>query len=170
MFLSEDIETSGRIILEPGKIHELVQQMASVGKSLKESGEFNEANYRAEIDRQPFIRCNFNDQKCVAFEVLVTDLFDPDHNLRGLLRDLQASLNTRNVARGIKMRDSSCVTSHNATKCTRDKEDTDAPSSQGSKQTRRKATRNFTTLSSSKSQIKSTEKSPSQIPQKKSRK
>jgi len=180
LFLSEDIETLGRIILEPEEFHELVQQMAPARKSLNESGEFNEANYRAEIDRQPFIRCNFNDQKCVSFEFLVTDLFDPDNYLRRLLRDLQASFNTRNAARGIEVRDSSCVKSHNATKCTKDKEDTKAPSSQGSKQTRRKGTRHWkptfaeknapTTLSSSKSPIKSTEKNPSQLTQKKSRK
>jgi len=36
---------------------------------------------------------------------LVTDLFDPDNNLRCLLRDLQASINTRNVARGIEVRE-----------------------------------------------------------------
>ena len=180
MFLSEDIETLKRIILQPEEIHELVQQMASVRKSLNESGEFNEANYRTEIDRQPFIRCNLDDQKCVSFELLVTDLLDPDHNLRGLLRDLQASFNTRNVARGIEVRDSSCVTLHNVTKCSRDKDNTVAPSSQRSKQTRRKGIRNWKptlagknapmTLSSSKSAIKSTKKNPSQIRQKKSRK
>ena len=180
MFLSEDIETLGRIILEPAEVHELVQQMASVRKSLNESGEFNEANYRTEIDRQPFIRCNFNDQKCVSFELLVTDLLDPDNNLRGLLRDLQASFNTRNVARGIEARDSSYATSHNATNCTRDIEDTKAPSFQESPQKRRKATKNGlptfakknapSTLSPSKSQIKNTEKNPLQITKMTSRK
>ena len=182
-FFSEDIETFGRIILEPGEIHELVQQMASVRKGLNESGEFNEANYQTQIERQPFIRCNLNDQKCVSFELLVTDLFDPDHNLRGLLRDLQAPRNTRNVARGIEVCDRSRVTSYNVTKCTRDKDDTSdtvAPSSQGSKQTQRKGIRNWkptfaeknvpTTLASSKSPIKNTKKNPPQITQKKPRK
>ena len=176
VYLSEDIDTLTRLILKPEEIHELLQQMASVRKSLNEPGELNEANYRTEIDRQPFIRCNFKDQKCVSFEFLVTDLFDPDHNLRGLLRNLQASFNTRDVSRGIEVRDSSCVTSHNATKCTRDKVDTVAPSSQGSKKTRRKGTRNWqptfaeknalTTLSSSKSPIKSTKRNPSQTTKK----
>ena len=176
MFLSEDIENLRRLILKPEEIHELVQQMASVRKSLNESGEFNEAHYRTKIDRHPFIRCNFNDQKCVSIVLLVTNLFDPDHNLRGLLRNLQASFNTRDVSRGIEVRDSSCVTSHNATKCTRDKVDTVAPSSQGSKKTRRKGTRNWqptfaeknalTTLSSSKSPIKSTKRNPSQTTKK----
>ena len=180
VYLSEDIETLRHLIRKPEEIHELLQQMASVRKSLNESEELNEANYRTQIDRQPFIRCNFKDQKCVSFEFLVTDLFDPDHNLRGLLRDLQASFNTRNVSRGMEMRDSSCVTSYNAIKCTRDKDDTVAPSSQGSKQTQRKGTRNWqptfaeknapTTLSSSKSPIKYTKKNPSQTTTKKSRK
>ena len=68
MFLSEDIETLGRIILKPEEIHELVQQMASVRKSLNESGaEFNEANYRTEIDRPPFIRCSILITICTAF-------------------------------------------------------------------------------------------------------
>ena len=182
MFLSEDIEPLERIILKPEEIHELVQQMASVRKSLNEAGELNEANYRTEINRHPYIRCNFNDQKCVSFELLVTDLFDPDHNLRGLLRDLKTSFKTRNVTRGIEVRDNSCVMSQNATKCTRDKGDTEVhvPSSQGSKQTWRKGSRNLgptlaeknapTTLTSSKSQSKSTEKNPLQLTQKKSRK
>jgi len=176
VFLTEDIDTLGRIILEPEEVHELVQQMASVRESLNESGEFNEANYRTQIDRQPFIQCNFNDQKCVSFELLVTDPFDPDNNLRGLLRDLQASFNTRNVARGIEVRDNSYVTSHNATKCTRDREDTKAPSSQESTQKRRKGTRNWLptfakkNAPTTKSQIKSTENNPSQIAKKKSRK
>ena len=158
MFLSGDIETLGRIILEPEGIHELVQQTASLRKSLNESGDFNEANYRTKIDRIPFIRCNFLEQTCVSFELLVTDLFDPDHKLRGLLRDLQASFNTTNENRGIEVRDSSCVTSHNVTKCTKDK-GTQTPSSQRSKQTQTKGTR----YSSSKSQTNSTEKNPPKI-------
>lgn len=95
------------------------------------------------------------------------------------MRDLQASFNTRNETRGIEVRDSSCVMSHNATKCKRDKE-AQAPSSQGSKQTQRKGTRNcghtlaernaLTPILSPKFQTKSTEKNPPQITQKKSRK
>jgi len=137
MFLSGDIETLGRIILEPEETHEFVQQMASLRRTLNESGDFNEANYRAEIDKQPFIRCNFIEEKCGFFELLVTDTFDPNHNLRGLLRDLQDSFSSRDETRGIQVRDSFCVTSHNATKCTKDK-DTQTPSSQRSKQTQTK--------------------------------
>ena len=179
MFLSGDIETLERIILEPEEIHEFVQQMASLRRTLNESGDFNEANYRTEIDKQPFIRCNFIEEKCGFFELLVTDTFDPNHNLRGLLRDLQDSFNSRNETRGIQVRDSSCVTSHNATKCTKDK-DTQTPSSQRSKQTQTNGSSNWdptiagedalTPLSSSKSKIKCTEKNPQKITPKISRK
>jgi len=179
MFLSGDIETLGRIILEPEETHEFVQQMASLRRTLNESGDFNEANYRAEIDKQPFIRCNFIEEKCGFFELLVTDTFDPNHNLRGLLRDLQDSFNSRNETRGTQVRDSSSVTSHNATKCTKD-EETQTPSSQRSKQTQTKGSSNWdptiagedalTPLSSSKSNIKRTEKNPLKITPKISRK
>ena len=179
MFLSGDIETLERIILEPEEIHEFVQQMASLRRTLNESGDFNEANYRTEIDKQPFIRCNFIEEKCGFFELLVTDTFDPNHNLRGLLRDLQDSFNSRNETRGIQVRDSSCVTSYNATKCTKDK-DTQTPSSQRSKQTQTNGSSNWdptiagedalTPLSSSKSKIKCTEKNPQKITPKISRK
>lgn len=179
MFLSGDIETLGHIILQPEEIHEFVQQMASLRKTLNESGDFNEANYRAEIDKQPFIRCNFIEEKCGFFELLVTDTFDPNHNLRGLLRDLQDSFNSRNETRGIQVRDSLLMTSHNATKCTKDK-DTQTPSSQRSKQTQTKGSSNWvptiagedalTPLSSSKSKMKCTEKNPPKITPKISRK
>ena len=53
-FPSEDIETLGHTILEPGESYELVQQMASVRKSWNESGEFNEANYRTELTYSRF--------------------------------------------------------------------------------------------------------------------
>ena len=180
MFLTKDIETLQRIILEPEEIHELVQQTASVRKSLNEYGEFDETSYRTEIDRMPYIGCNFIDERCISFELLVTDHFDPDHNLRNLLGDLRTSRTvTRNETQ--EGRDAFCVTSHNSTKCIGDKENTQSPHSQTSKEFWRKGSRNrdptvvqediVTSQSPSKSQkSKSVENNSPQITQKRSRK
>ena len=129
LFLSKDIGTLQRILVEPEEIHELVREMASVRESLNESGEFDEANYKTEINRLPYMRCNFKDEKCVSCELQITDLFDPGHNLRRILSDLQTSSTTSasNATRRIEARDSFCVTSHNYTKGRRNKEDTQAP-------------------------------------------
>lgn len=180
LFLTKDIETLQRIILEPEEIHELVEQTASVRKSLNESGELDEASYRTEIDSLRYVRCNFVDERCISIELLVTDLFDPDHNLRDFLIDLRSSRTvTRNEIQ--EGRDSFCVTSHNPTKCTRDKKDAQSPCFQKSKESRRKGSRNrdptdveediITSQTPFKSQIfKSAENNSPQTTPKKSRK
>ncbi|XP_078367779.1 uncharacterized protein LOC144651703 [Oculina patagonica] len=180
IFLTKDIETLQRIILEPEEIHELVQQTAFVRNSLNESGEFDEASYRTEIDRLPYVRRNFIDERCISIELLVTDLFDPEHNLRELLRDLRTSGTvTRNETQ--EGRDSFCVTSHNSTKDTREEEDSQSPCFQKFKESRRKRSRNWghtvveediiTSQSPSKSQkTNNAEKNSPQITPKKSRK
>ena len=175
LFLTKDIETLQRIILEPEEIHELVRQSASVRKTFNGSfGEFDEASCIKATDRLPGIRCSFTDEKFV--ELLVTDLLDPDNNLRGLLRDLAISPRTvfRNDTQ--ERRDSSCVTSHN----TRDEEV--SPFSQGFMESRTKGSKKVDVIDLEKDIISSqlppksqrfnnnVEKPSSQITPKKSRK
>ena len=52
----------------------------------------------------PEVKCNIIDGKCVSVDLLITDQFDPDHNLRCLLRDLQtySKTITRNITRRIE--------------------------------------------------------------------
>ena len=93
--------------MEPEEIHNLEKQMKTLQESLNECGELEEAKILTVNGKIPEIKCNIIDGKCVSVDLLITDQFDPDHNLRCLLRDLQTYSNTftRNITRRIESRE-----------------------------------------------------------------
>ena len=107
IILCKDIKTLRQIILEPEEIHKLVKQMETLQESLKECVELEETKILIENGKIPEVKCNIIDGKCVSVDLLITDQFDPDHNLRCLLRDLQtySKTVTRNITRRIESKE-----------------------------------------------------------------
>lgn len=107
IFLRKDIETLRRIVLDPEEINRIVKQIETAPESLHEYEELEEVQLLTDIRQIPDVKCNIIDGKCFTVELPITDLIDPDHSLRRLLRDLQtySKTFTRNIIRQIQIKE-----------------------------------------------------------------
>ena len=110
IFLRKDIETLRRIVLDPEEINRIVKQMETAPESLHEYDEYEEleeVQLLTDIRQISDVKCNIIDGKCFTVELPITDLIDPDHNLRRLLRDLQtySKTLTKNIIRQIEIKE-----------------------------------------------------------------
>ena len=107
IFLRKDIETLRRIVLDPEEINRIVKQIETAPESLHEYEELEEVQLLTDIRQIPDVKCDIIDGKCFTVELPITDLIDPDHNLRRLLRDLQtySKTLTKNITRQIEIKE-----------------------------------------------------------------
>ena len=107
IFLRKDIETLRRIVLDPEEINRIVKQIETTPESLHEYEELEEVQLLTDMRQIPDVKCDIIDGKCFTVELPMTDLIDPDHNLRRLLRDLQTHSKTltKNITRQIEIKE-----------------------------------------------------------------
>ena len=107
IFLRKDIETLRRIVLDPEEINRIVKQIETAPESLHEYEELEEVQLLTDIRQIPDVKCDIIDGKCFTVELPITDLIDPNHNLRRLLRDLQtySKTLTKNIIRQIEIKE-----------------------------------------------------------------
>ena len=107
IFLRKDIETLRHIVLDPEEINRIVKQIETAPESLHEYEELEEVQLLTDIRQISDVKCNIIDGKCFTVELPITDLIDPDHNLRRLLRDLQtySKTLTKNIIRQIEIKE-----------------------------------------------------------------
>ena len=107
IFLRKDIETLRRIVLDPEEINRIVKQIETAPENLHEYEELEEVQLLTDMRQIPDVKCDIIDGKCFTVELPMTDLIDPDHNLRRLLRDLQtySKTLTKNITRQIEIKE-----------------------------------------------------------------
>ena len=107
IFLLKDIETLRRIVLDPEEINTIVKNKETVLESLHDYEQLEELQLLTDIRQVPDVKCNIIDGKCFTVELPITDLIDPDKNLRRLLRDLQTYSKTvsKSITRQIERKE-----------------------------------------------------------------
>ena len=94
-------------MLDPEEINRIVKQIETAPENLHEYEELEEVQLLTDIRQIPDVKCDIIDGKCFTVELPITDLIDPNHNLRRLLRDLQtySKTLTKNIISQIEIKE-----------------------------------------------------------------